>query len=268
MASSQGIYDIDFQSADQAINDLVTTGAAPDHVSSVVFGAPLVVSAFGPLTDQPLLFNTDGESPIGSGFYYTQIELTIPAVPLSDVDLSFDMVDSGSDHSFTVFFDTPSVRKFEFNTGQISFINPRLPDAAVGTYQMDQANHMDIHVDYQLNQWSFSENNSVLGNGAFDPDGSLRSIRFNFAAFGPNISGTAIDNLVVAVPEPSLLAILGSAGCVLVGGHLYRRKRRQPPSSKSRVNGQFQFDLFHYVRQQWQKRRKSNWRRGGDSNSK
>lgn len=184
----------------------------------------MVVAAFGPLTGQPLVFNSDGQSPIGSGYYYTQIELAFPYVPLPSVDLSFDMVDTGSSHSFTVFFDTPTVRNFEFYNGQISFMNPSLPNANVGNYQMGQAYRFDIHIDYLLNQWSFTENNTLLGPGAFNPEGNLRSIRFNYSAAGPDISGTAIDNIRVVVPEPSSLSILASVCCVFISRHFCRRK--------------------------------------------
>jgi len=69
-AFSQVIYDINFQSADQPVNRIVTTGLAPEHVSDVLFGRPTVVAAFGSLADQPLLFDSNGETPFNS-FYYT-----------------------------------------------------------------------------------------------------------------------------------------------------------------------------------------------------
>lgn len=218
------MYNINFQSADQMVNHVVTTGPAPDHVSTIWFGTPTVVPAFGSLTDQPLVFNSNGQGPIGGGYYYTQIGLTLPYVPLPSVDLSFDLVDTGPGHTFTVFFDTPSVRDFQFDNGQISFINPSLPNANVGNYQMGQPYRFDIHIDYLLNQWSFTENNTLLGVGAFTPDGNLRTIRFNYSATGPNLSGTAIDNILVVVPEPSSLTIVAAVGCAFIGRRLCRRK--------------------------------------------
>jgi len=218
------MYDINFQSADQAVNQVVTTGPAPNHVSSIWFGTPTVVAAFGPLTDQPLLFNSNGQSPMAFGYYYTQIELAFAYVPLPSVDLAFDMVDAGSSHSFTVLFDTPTVRNFEFNNGQITFINPLLPNVNVGNYQMGQVNRFDIHIDYHRNQWSFTENNSLLDSGAFNPDGNLQSIRFNYSATGPDTSGTAIDNLLVVTPEPSSTSFLASICCVFVSRYFYLRK--------------------------------------------
>lgn len=224
-AFSQVIYDINFQSADQAVNQIVTTGPPPDHVSEIWFGKPTVVAAFGPLTDQPLLFNSNGQTPLAFGLYYTQIELTFASVPMSSVDLSFDMVDSGSGHTFTVLFDTPTVRNFEFSNGQVLFLNPYFPDAPVGNYPMGQAFHFDIHIDYLLNQWSLTENSMLLGTGAFDPDGNLRSIRFNYSAAGPDISGTAIDNLrVIVVPEPSTWSIMASVCFLLAGRHFCPRR--------------------------------------------
>lgn len=222
--SSPITYNINFQSADQPVNHVVVTGQAPDHVSTIWFGTPTVVPSFEPLTDQPLLFNSNGESPVGAGYYYTQIGLAFQSVPLPSVDLSFDMVDTGSSHDFTILFDTPTVRNFQFSNGQISFINPSLPNMNVGTYQMGQAYHFDIHVDYLLNRWSFTENNALLGVGAFNSQSNLVSIRFNYSAAGPNISGTAIDNVVVVVPEPSSFTLLAAVGYAFIGRHLCRRR--------------------------------------------
>ncbi len=218
------MFDVDFQSADQGLNQTVTTGAPPDHVSAILFGTPTVVPAFGTLTNQPLVFNSDGQSPIGSGYYYTQIELAFANVPLPSVDLAFDMVDTGSGHLLTVFFDTPTVRNFYFDNGQISFWSPSSLTVNLGAYQMGQAYHFDIQLDYLLNQWSFMENNTLLGTGAFNPDGNLQSIRFNYSADGPNISGTAIDNILVVVPEPSSLSLLACASCLFIGHLSCNRK--------------------------------------------
>lgn len=221
---SQPLYDINFQTPGQGVNQVVQTGTAPNYVSTIEFGTPTVVSAFGSLTNQPLLFDSNGESPSGP-YYYTQIGLTFPHELLTSVDLSFDMLDTGSDHSFTILFDTPEVRNFIFENGQISFSNPTAPNVDIGTYQMGEAYHFDIHIDYPDNQWSFLENNTVLDTGAFNPAGNaLQSIRMNYSASGPNISGTAIDNILVVIPEPSSLSLLALASCTFVFRRFSSRK--------------------------------------------
>jgi hypothetical protein len=66
-------------------------------------------------------------------------------------------------------------------------------------------------VNFPLNQWSFYENGSLLDTGAFNPSGFMQSIRFNYSASGPDISGTALDNVVVTIPEPEHLSGLACA---------------------------------------------------------
>src|SRR5262245_17016283 len=62
-ALSQVLYDINFQTADQAVNSVVRTGPAPSYVSAVWFGTPTVVAGFGGLTSQPLRFDSIGLGP-------------------------------------------------------------------------------------------------------------------------------------------------------------------------------------------------------------
>jgi hypothetical protein len=219
------LYDIDFQTPDQPINGIVRTGSAPDHVSNILFGTPRVVPAFGSLTHQPLLFNSDGQTPTAYGYYYTQIQLDLADVQVRTLDLSFDFLDTGTGHFFTILFDTLvpfdtlSVRNFEFSYGGISFVTVYTSPVHVGNYPVGETCHFDVHIDYDLNQWSLSEDNTLLSQGAVNPVSYVRSIRFNYAAAGPNISGTAIDNIVVLIPEPRSLTSLACALCALVLWH-------------------------------------------------
>jgi hypothetical protein len=100
------LYNLNFETPDQSLNQIVKTGPAPNYISSIPFGTPEVVSAFGGLSHQPLLFDSNGQGPGGALYYYTQIQLNFPGVQLPSVDLSFDFSDIGSGHSFTVLFDT------------------------------------------------------------------------------------------------------------------------------------------------------------------
>jgi len=221
---SQVLYNINFQTPGQGLNQTVQTGAGPQYVSSIVFGNPQVVSSFAGLTQQPLLFNSNGQTPLGQGYYYTQIQLNLGIPNPPALDLSFDFTDVGSGHFFTIFFDTPEVRNFQFSQGGISFINPVAPADNFGTYAQGQDCHFDIHLSYQQNEWTFYENGISIGSGAFDPSGSaLQSIRFNYDASGPNISGTAIDNINVTVPEPAHLTSVALAFAAI--GSLWRRTR-------------------------------------------
>lgn len=214
---SQVLYDIDFQTPGQGVNQTVQTGSAPQYVSSIVFGNPEVVSSFGGLNNQPLLFSSTGGTQVFAGNYYTQIQLNFGIPNPPNLDLSFDFTDSGAGHSLTLLFDTPEVRNFQFDQGGISFLNPFFPADNFGTYTMGQVYHFDINVNFQQNDWTFYENGLALGSGAFDASSNvLQSVRFNYDATGPNISGTAIDNLTVTVPEPSQTGLVMVAVCLLM----------------------------------------------------
>lgn len=222
-SNSQVLYSVDFETPDQGVNQIVKTGAAPQYVSSINFGTLMVVSAYGALNDQPLLFDSNGQSPLGTGYYYTQIQLNLTGVQAPTLDLAFDFTDLGSGHSFTVLFDTPQVRNFEFFGGQISFQNPTNSSVNIGTYVQGQDCRFDIHLSYPDNQWSFYENGNLLTQGEFNPAGYVQDIRFNYSAAGHNISGTAIDNVLVVIPEPAHL--LGVA-CVTVTAWLFSARKR------------------------------------------
>ncbi len=209
--AQEGRYHVTFATPDQVLNQIVRTGPAPDYLSSIWFGTPTVVSAFGPLTSQPLLFTSNGQQPTAFGYYYTQVGLSLVGFPTPNLDLSFDFVDVGANHFFTVLFDTPNVRNFRFDHGGIYFDHPAAPAMPIGTYQLGAAYHFNIHLDNELNRWRFSANNNLLAEGAFDPVDYVRSIRFNYSAGDANITGTAIDNVVVVVPEPTSLALCGLA---------------------------------------------------------
>lgn len=218
---SQVLYDINFETPDQVINQVVRTGPAPQYASSIMFGAPVVVPTFAGLTHQPLLFTSNGQSPLGTGYYYTQIRLSLGGIRPPSLDLSFDFTDIGSNHGFRVIFDTPQVRNFELYDGQIIFQPPVGPSTSIGTYLQGQSCRFAIHLDYLSNQWSFYENDSLLNQGAFNPSGDLQAIRFNYSAGASNVSGTAIDNILVVIPEPPHLM---SVGCVAIALGCLSRK--------------------------------------------
>src|ERR1039458_6189018 len=73
-AFSQVIYDINFNAPGQSANQLVRVGAAPQYVSQIVYGSPMVLPAFGSLLDQPLVLNMAGNAP---AFYYDQLRLNL-----------------------------------------------------------------------------------------------------------------------------------------------------------------------------------------------
>src|SRR5260221_521054 len=114
-AFAQVLYNIDFSAPAQSPNQLVRTGAAPQFVTSIRFGTPTVLPAFGALQDQPLVLDMTG-SANPAPFYYDQIQLNLPRLG-SVLDVSFDFTSSGligSQAQLAVVFDTSLVRNVYF----------------------------------------------------------------------------------------------------------------------------------------------------------
>jgi hypothetical protein len=193
------------------VNQTVRTGSAPGFVSSINFGTPLVVSAFGSLVDQPLRLDMIGNDP---SFYYDQIQLNLPQLHPDSMDVAFDFTSSGligSHAQLVVLFDTPSVRNIYFgNDGTISLWSPFSTQSTVGNFSNGEAFRFDAHLDFINNRWTMYKNGVLLGGAFFQPDAYVQAIRFSYgiASAGqlPDSSAVAIDNILVAVPEPAHLA--------------------------------------------------------------
>ena len=82
VGAAQYFYTVDFNSPLNQVGQPPATGAGQQTPSSVVFGNPTVVSSFGHLTDQPLLFR---------GIGYQQIQFNLArGVPDYFVDFDFE----------------------------------------------------------------------------------------------------------------------------------------------------------------------------------
>jgi hypothetical protein len=216
-AFSQTIYDINFNN--QSANQVVQSGTAPNHVSSVVFGTPLVVPSFGGLTDQPLRMDMVGNGP---SYYYDQFQLNMSRLANLSLDVAFDFTSSGlvgspATPALVVWFDTPSVRNVYFRAdGQISLYAPG-SETVVGNFANNETFRFLIHIDLAAHQWATYKNGVLLGQTTFTPDDYISSIRFGYGLVNPSLvpdgSAVGIDKLVVSVPEPTA-ATLGGVACV------------------------------------------------------
>lgn len=211
---SQVLYNINFNSPGQPVNQLVVTGSPPSFVSSIIFGSPTVVPSFGALTDQPLRMDMVGNAP---SFYYDQIQLNMPAIHPPAIDLSFDFTSSGvvgGGGGLTVLFDTPTVRNIYFdNQGAISAFSPFVGSTTFGSFADGDEFRFSAHLDLVSHQMSVFKNGVLLGSAPFSPDDYIQDIRFSFGSnfIGGLQDGSAvgIDNiLVVAVPEPTSLNLV------------------------------------------------------------
>jgi hypothetical protein len=219
-AFSQVIYDINFNAPGQSANQLVRVGAAPQYVSQIVYGSPMVLPAFGSLLDQPLVLNMAGNAP---AFYYDQLRLNLTRLQSPVLDVAFDFTSRGligSQARLAILFDTPSIRDVFFqNDGQIALYSPTLANANVGSFTDGEEFRVGIHVDLANQQWSLSKNGTVLGSAPFTPDDYIQDIRISYglqlSSGTPDGSSVAIDNLVVSVPEPASTSSLALGICLL-----------------------------------------------------
>lgn len=213
---SQVLYNVNFDAPAQPANHLVLTGSAPNFVSAIVFGSPMVVPSFGGLAHQPLQFDMAGNDP---SFYYDQIQLNLPQVSPPSIDVSFDFSSAGvvgGAGRFVMLFDTPSVRNVVFDTRGIWVQAPFVPETVFGSFSDGETFHFGAHLDLVNHQMSVFKNGVLLGSAPFSPDDYIHDIRFSFGLKTsdqfPDGGAVGIDNiLVVAAPEPGSLSLIAVA---------------------------------------------------------
>lgn len=215
-------YDITFSSPLHIVGSRPTTSAGPDTPTSIVFGNPEVVAAFGSLTDQPVLLNTAGNS---RAYYYDQFRLNL-GFNQPTYHLSFDLYTEGlidSRNRFTVLFDSQPINWLSFNN------NGNLYPPGWGGPAIPFADQVPLHVDVSFDRLEnrvvtlidgvLVSNVPIVFSGT---PGDPQSIRFSLGAMLLNDANdprtsVAIDNIRVTngfvVPEPTVAAkfVLGAA---------------------------------------------------------
>lgn len=209
-------YDIDFSSPVHVVGQSPTIDGSPETPSSILYGNPTVVASYGQFTDQPLLFNTEGNklSPFyetinlsmnkGKGFYYTSFDL-----------LTHNLI--GSRNSFTIFFDNPYA-------GGLTFANfGRMNTGVFDFFEDDVPMHIEVMTDFINNNYKVLINRQIICDKQYFTPGhnpevsDLVMIRFHLGldiwTNEPDVSSyVAVDNIIVAdyvVPEPATLLLLG-----------------------------------------------------------
>lgn len=196
-----------------------------NNVGQVVFGQPQVMSQFGDLVDQPLVFNTKGNTP---SFFYDQIELDMDGGS-NFYYTSFDIYTDrliGSQNRFTLVYDLPDVHNIEFyNHGVIDLFKRKQIN-----YQDNKLMHFEILMDIDNDYAKIIIDDQIVYDDKFiarypaAPDENyLRSMRFSLGllsanSFQDDSSSVAIDNIFVSnyvVPEPAMFSIF-TLGSVLM----------------------------------------------------
>jgi hypothetical protein len=195
-------YDIHFSSPPNIVGQAPITGIPVTTPSYILFGQPIVSTSLGALHNQPLVFNSLGNTPGNSSqFYYDQIVLNMDG-GTGFYYTSFDIVTQnliGSRNHFVVLFDTPTVENITFqNDGYIDlFYKTSI------AYQDNQLMHFEILMNIANKTTSISINGNEVYNGSFNPGQYLGAIRFSHGLRSGSdsidcSSYVGIDNIIVA----------------------------------------------------------------------
>lgn len=224
-------YDVNFNSPIHSAGSTPVVNSNGDTPSNINFGSPMVESSYGELTDQPLVFNTAGNT---SNYLYDQVWFEL-GKGYDNYQFSFDLQISNlkdSWYQFAVLFDAPTIQNLHFNkAGRMEAFNPNTASANnfFGNYKEDELMDFDIDIDLAADIWTISLNDSVAYSGDFySASGDISRVRFSLGKWLSGVSSdssvtVALDNLLitsrdsVSVPEPSslLLALMGGFGLII-----------------------------------------------------
>ena len=201
LQAEQVFFNITFSSPEHTVGFPPATNP-PTGPTRIVFGEPVVLDSLGSLNHQPLVFNTEGNSPT---FYYDQIKLGTPGYE-NFYYVSFDLLIQNlidSTNQFTVLFDTPTVRNIIFrNDGDIFLLNPG-DSCVIGSFSEDTVMRFEVYLYMNDRQWTIIVNDNIMHSGDFNFEEYLRSIRFSMglrAAYTTPNHNTfvGLDNIIVA----------------------------------------------------------------------
>jgi hypothetical protein len=198
----QVLYDLDFNSPDHSLDQVVGVGVGPKRVSAVVFGTPTVRPASGALSSRPLEFDALST--------HEQIRLTLPSPATRPPGylIEFDVAATAlrnSSYDFSMVLDTPAVRTLSLHGGlnSVSLFQPTPYTISEPASFADGVKHrFTVVVDLLSNpQWrvymdSVQIYQNVLGTNA------VESIRFSMSPWiggatdAPNVK-VALDNVKV-----------------------------------------------------------------------
>ena len=188
----QLFYAADFSSPLNQVGQPPTTGDSPSTPSLIIFGSPTVVSSFGQLTNQPLLFEAIGYQQIG-------FDLSKGA---PDYFLDFDFESHNLNSSLFLFmtiFDCPEVESF--NLHGIGYIE--IPDYSfLPGWTDDEAHHMHIEMNAVNRTWKLKvDGRPTVSGGYYHSSGpDVLSLRMGILPWrwgtpdDPNVQ-IAIDNI-------------------------------------------------------------------------
>jgi hypothetical protein len=186
------LYSADFNPPINQADQLPAVGQGLRTPSSIIFGEPTVVSAFGHLTNYPLVFTALG---------YEQIGFAL-GKGASDYFVEFDVETrnlNGSSFAYSLLFDTPNVQNFVFHGGIAAVLAPSSPP--LFGWSDNELHHVRIEIDLGNGTWRLELDNLLPAMGSFySSGGDIQSVRFNLSGWrAPVVDDSsvqvAIDNV-------------------------------------------------------------------------
>jgi hypothetical protein len=195
-----------------------------DDFDGTVIGIPYIVWDGDLAIADPVLNNTTKSLAFNclgnpGHFYYDQIGYFISKS--SRIELSFDIVTDGlqgtPNNIFSIFFDTPRVRKLIFKKDGTIIVNNLGVDPIgfsydfeVGAYTDQVSVNVKMSFDIDNDQWQVFLDNTLVYDDKIDGT-LLETIRFSFGSYQPDIidfdATVYIDNLKIEeIPETNSIA--------------------------------------------------------------
>jgi hypothetical protein len=191
---------VTFDSPTHTPCEIPATGSGPTPratVSSVPFGAPRVARELGPLSYQPLQFDSyDFDQDL------IQLDLSdLAAFNTYEMSCQLMVIMSGGG-IFTVHFDTPSIRNINFNpNGKVSILVPGQGEMSIGTFEFGQIVQLRVRMDLVSNTWEIYLDNVLAHSGSIGITFGLSSVRFSTRTIaGPLLGG--LDDVVIRGLSP------------------------------------------------------------------
>lgn len=195
--ASATLYDVDWSSPPHNVGypPAISYGPAVRRSpTQIIFGNPLVVSALGAMTEQPLQFDSwDGST--------DQVEFRLDDLPIYEFyslesDVLVESAEAGG--AFTLLFAGPAVRRIDFeSSGTVSQFVSGLPYTPIGSYTIGTIVHLKVDINLVTDTWAIYLDNALAWEGDFGSSSELDDATFSTSTVPLKGVRAAIDNVTI-----------------------------------------------------------------------
>ncbi|MFN8548627.1 MAG: FlgD immunoglobulin-like domain containing protein [Candidatus Eisenbacteria bacterium] len=195
--ASATLYDVDWSSPPHNVGypPAISYGPAVRRSpTQIIFGNPLVVSALGAMTEQPLQFDSwDGST--------DQVEFRLDDLPIYEFyslesDVLVESAEAGG--AFTLLFAGPAVRRIDFeSSGTVSQFVSGLPYTPIGSYTIGTIVHLKVDINLVTDTWAIYLDNALAWEGDFGSSSELDDATFSTSTIPLKGVRAAIDNVTI-----------------------------------------------------------------------